>query len=118
MAKPKYKHDPNWTNLSVLKAWYEKYYRYFKTLYDEPYMNKYAMRIMGAAIERELYLKKHFPHLRLVGPTKEGVVLEDTKKGIVVSVIIQGSKVVSEPNELEYVTYACLHPQMSFAKLG
>lgn len=73
-------------------------------------MSDYATEILISAIGREEFMQKHYPHLRFVGNIESGCMIEDTKKHRPVTVKVIGKNIISDPMEVEYLIFACLHP--------
>ncbi len=107
---------PNYSNLSVESKRYYKIRRSFDSNSETDLtFSGYVVDVVEKAVEREKFLKKAYPNLKIVRITKKEIVIEDTEKNEFVKVYQKGNEIVSSNQNPIYTRYALLHPEFSIS---
>lgn len=102
---------PGWRNLSIDERRTDKLMRSFEV--NKLSARSFSMWVLEAAesnMERMLYLKKTFPHFKVIENHDNVFLFEDTKANKIIKVTWADGKAVSNEKNESYVQFALLHP--------
>ena len=104
---------PGWTNLSMKTEDYDRARRLFDTeVSTNLSWTEWLVDTILSAMERKKFLKAKYPHLRFIGNTETGCVIEDTKARKIVTLTFQGAKIVSSDRDEQYLIFSSLNPEL------
>ena len=102
-----------WTNLTMRTRDYDKVRRLFDTeVKTNLPWSDWLMETLMSSLEKRKALASKFPHLRFMGNTENGCVIEDTKAKKIVTLTFQGTKLVSSDKDEQYIIFGMLYPEL------
>ena len=102
----------NYNNLSIESKRYHNIRRKWDQSSDtELSFSGYTIQILENSVEREVLLKKMYPHLKVAKVTEKQMIIENTKTEDYIKVYRSGNKIESSVKDDDYISYAMIHPE-------
>lgn len=103
-----------WRNLSIEQKRSDKLMRDFEiNKVSHESFSMWILQSAESAMSRTLYLKKTFPHFKVIENHDNMFLFEDTKANKIIKVSWKDGKAVSNEKNEDYITYALLHPDFN-----
>ncbi len=104
---------PGWTNLSIKTDDYDRARRLFDTeVTTNLSWTEWLVDTILSAMERKKFLKAKYPHLRFIGNTETGCVIEDTKARKIVNITLKNGRLESSDKDEQYLIFSSLNPEL------
>lgn len=102
-----------WTNLSIRTVDYDKARRMFDTeVSTNLSWSDWVIDTLMSAMERKKFLRSKYPHLRFIGNTESGCVIEDTKSKKIITLTLKNGRLESSEKDEQYLIFSSLNPEL------
>lgn len=99
-----------WRNLSIDEKRTDNLMRLFEiNKITTKSFSMWTLESIESAMDRTLYLRKTFPHFKVIENPDNMFLFEDTKANKIIKVVWKDGKAISNEKNEDYVTYALLH---------
>lgn len=104
-------------SLSIPRERYAKLRREFDNVIEtDDSFTEWHTALAESSIERSRFLKKAFPHMKIVKKIPNGVIIDDARKQDVIKVTNTNDKILCSNKSKDaenYIIFACLSPEFN-----
>lgn len=106
----------NYANLSVEAVRKNRLARLFESSkITVKSFSLWAMDRLETSLQRELYLKKKYPHYTIIENYENRFIIEDSKSNKIVKVEWKDGSMLCNDKDPNYIIFASLHPEFRLA---